>query len=109
MSLSKSNSISTTGSLPDHPAIMARLDRHDLRSLVFHDTAVGVFDVDLAARQEADVGVHAQVGSDDRLHVDRPAKSARIDHALDARCAGTADLEPDMADRAALGPLHRCQ
>jgi hypothetical protein len=33
---------------PNDPAVMARFDRHDLRSLVFHDAAVGVFDVDLA-------------------------------------------------------------
>src|SRR5882672_948457 len=84
--------------LTDDPTIVARLDRDNLRSLVFHNTAVGVFDVDFATRQEADVGVHAQVGPDDRFHVDRPAKSARIDHTLDARRAGTSDLEPDMAD-----------
>ena len=93
--------------LADDPTVVARLDRHNLRSFVFHHAAVGVFNVDFATRQEADVGVHAEVGADDRFHVDRPAKPARIDHALHARGAGTSDLEPDMADCAALGPLHR--
>src|SRR6187549_1674264 len=40
--------------LADDPAVMTRFDRDDLRRLVFHDAAVGVFDVDLAAREEAD-------------------------------------------------------
>ena len=90
----------------DDPTIVTRLDRHNLRRLVLHNTAVGVFNVDLATRQEADVGVHAQVGADDRFHVDRPAKSRWIDHALDAPCAGTSDIEPDVADCAGLGSLH---
>src|SRR6266446_1188670 len=78
-----------------HPTVMARLDRHNLRSLVLHDTAVGVFDVDFTPGEEADVGVHAKVSSDDRLHINRPAETGRIDHALDARGAGTSHLEPD--------------
>src|SRR5271154_1797312 len=85
------------------PAVVARLDRHDLRSLVLHDTAVGAFDVSPSMRQESGVGVHAQLGPDDRFHVDRPAEPAWIDQALDTRCAGTADVEPDMADGTALG------
>src|SRR5262245_59856299 len=53
----------------DDPAVMSRLDRDDLRRLVFDDAAVGVFDVNLAARQEADVCVHAEVGAGHRFHV----------------------------------------
>src|SRR5262249_60962023 len=74
----------------DHPAIVPGLDGDDLRRAVLDDAAVGVLDVDLAAREEADVRVHAEVGADDRLHVDRPAKAGRIDHALDARPPGSA-------------------
>src|SRR5262249_25563480 len=44
----------------DDPAVVARLDRHNLRRLVFHDAAIGVLDVDLAASQESDVRVHAE-------------------------------------------------
>ena len=93
--------------LPAHdPAVMARVDRHNLRSLVLHDTTVGVFDVDLAADEEPDVRVHAQVRPDNRLHVDRPAESGRIHHALDARRPGTADLETNMADFPELRAFH---
>ena len=88
------------------PPVMARFDRHDLRSPVFHHTAIGVFDVDFTTGQEADVGVHAQVGPDRRFHVDRPAESHGIDHAFDASGASSADLEPDVPDVAALGSLH---
>jgi hypothetical protein len=91
----------------DDPAVVARVDRDDLRSSVLDDAAVRVLDVDLAAGEKPDVGVHAQIGADQRLHVHRPAESGRVDHALDARAAGAADLEPDTADRASFGALHR--
>ena len=91
----------------DDPAVMARVDRHNLRSLVLDDTTVGVFDVDLAADEEPDVRVHAQVRPDNRFHVDRPAESGRVHHALDARRAGTSHLEADVADFPELGPFHR--
>src|SRR6266446_6874049 len=81
-----------------HPTIVAWFDGHDLRRLVFGGAPVAVFDVDLASLEKADVRVHATVRADDRLHVDRPAKSGRIDHALHASCAGASDLELDMAD-----------
>ena len=61
--------------LADDPAVVARLDRDDLRRLVLDDAAVGVLDVDLAAREEADVRVHAELGADDRLHVHGPAEA----------------------------------
>src|SRR6266851_8125823 len=88
--------------LAHDPAIMARFDGHRLRRLVFDRAAVGVFDVDLAPGQETNVGVHAQVRADDRLHIDRPAESGRIHHALHAGRAGTPNLEPDVADFAPL-------
>jgi len=56
--------------LADNPTVMSRLDCDDLGSFVFHDTTVTIFDVDFAARQKADVGVHAQVSPDNRFHVD---------------------------------------
>ena len=93
--------------LADDPTVMPRLDRHDLGGLVFHDTTVGVFDVDFAARQKADVGVHAQVSSDDRFHVDRPPESGGVHHTLDARRSGPSHFEPDASDVAALGAFHR--
>ena len=93
--------------LAHNPTVMPRIDRHDLGSLVFHDTAVGVFDVDFAARQKADVGVHAQGSPDDRFHVDRPPESGRVHHALDAGPSGLPHFKPDAADFPALGASHR--
>jgi hypothetical protein len=90
----------------DNPAVMSRFDRHDLRRLVFHDTAVGVFDVDFAAGEEADVSVHAQVRPDNRLHVDRPSESDGIDHSLDTRGASSSNFEPNAADVPALRAFH---
>ena len=89
--------------LAHDPTVMPRIDRHDLGSLVFHDTAVGVFDVDFAARQEADVGVHAQGSSDDRFHVDRPPESGWVHHALDAAppACPTSSRTPPISRRSA--------
>jgi hypothetical protein len=47
------------GLFADHPPVMPRIDRDDLRRLVLDDAAVGVLDVDLAAREEPDVRVRA--------------------------------------------------
>ena len=52
-----------------HPTVMTRLDRDDLWGFMFHDTPVRIFDVDFASGKEPDVGVHTQVGSDNRFHV----------------------------------------
>ena len=71
------------------------------------DATVGVLDVNLAARKEADVRVHAEVGADDRFHVDRPAKSGRVNHSLHTGRARPSHLEPDVADVAALGAFDR--
>jgi len=50
--------------------------------------------------------VHAQVGADNRLHVDQPVKSGGVHHPLDARSAGTSNFEPDAADFTTLGAFH---
>src|SRR5215471_3001597 len=92
--------------LADHPPVVTRLDRDDLRRAVLHDAAVRVLDVNLTARQEADMRVHAVVGVHDGLHVGRPAEPRRVDHPLHARAARAADVEPDVPELAALGPLH---
>jgi len=77
VSLSKSNSIITTGSFADDPSVVAGFDRDDLRRRVLDDAAVCVFDVNLAVHEEADVRVHAELGAHDRLHVPRPAEARR--------------------------------
>ena len=50
------------------------------------------------------MGVHAQVGSDDRFHVHRPAEPGGVDQALDARRSRAADIKPDAADLAPRSP-----
>ena len=107
VSPSKSNSITTAGSLPDHPAVMTRIDGDDLRRLALDRAPIGILDVEAAAGQEADVRVHAQVGADDRLHVDRPAEADRVNHPLHARRAGRSDFELDVANLAAHDALQR--
>jgi hypothetical protein len=92
--------------LAHNPTIVAWFDRQDLRSLVFHDTTVGIFDMDRALGQEADMGVHAQVGPHKRFHVGRPPESDGVHHALDARRASPSNLKPDTADFSALGTSH---
>ena len=95
--------------LSDHPAVVPGLDRDNLRRLVFDDAAVRVFDVDLTAREKADVRVHAEIRADGRPHVHRPAESWRVNHPLDACGASPADLEADVPDLAAFGASNRSQ
>jgi hypothetical protein len=40
------------------PTVVTRFNRHNVRSLVLHNSAVGLFDVNLTTDEEADVGVH---------------------------------------------------
>ncbi len=93
----------------DDPAVVSRIDGHDLRRLELDHAAVGVFDVNLPARQEADMRVHATLGADNRLHRFRPAETGRIDHALDARRSGGRDVELHPADLARGRALDRRQ
>ena len=49
----------------DHPAVVPRLDRDNLRRLVFDDAAIGVFDVYRALREKSHVRVHAEIAAGD--------------------------------------------
>ena len=53
----------------DDPAVVAWLDRDDLRSTMLDDASVRILDMNLAVDQEADVGVHAQLRADHGLHI----------------------------------------
>src|SRR5919109_1531693 len=92
--------------LADDPAVVARLDGDELWRLELDRAAVGVLDVDLSPGEETDVCMFAEVGSDDRLNVYRPAESGRIDDPLHASIAGAPDVEHDMADLAVLGSVN---
>jgi len=60
--------------ITDNPAIMTGLDDDDLRSRELDSAAVRILDVDLAAGQETDVRVHAEIGADDRFCVFGPGR-----------------------------------
>src|ERR1039457_5964784 len=83
------------------PAIMTRLDNDDLRSRELDSAAVRILDVDLAAGQEPNVRVHAEIGADDRFHVFGPAKSRRVDDAFHATGASSNNINLGAADFAA--------
>jgi hypothetical protein len=87
--------------IPDNPAIMTGLDDDDLWSRELDSTAVRILDVDLAAGQEPDVRVHAEIGPDDRFHVFGPAKSRRVDDAFYATGAGSNNINLGASDFAA--------
>ena len=87
--------------ITDNPAIMTGLDDDDLRSRELYSAAVRILDVDLAAGQEPDVRVHAEIGADDRFHVFGPAKSRRVDDAFHATGAGSNNINLGAADFAA--------
>ena len=93
----------------DDPAVMTRLDADDVRRSMLDDAAVRVLDVNLAMREEPDVGVLAVVTADRRLHVLRPAEAHRVDQALDAGCTGAADFQLHVADVAAFSACDRTE
>src|SRR5688572_28440442 len=91
------------GCVANHPAVMARLDRQELRRAVLDHTAVSVFDVNRSPCEKPYVRMHAERGSADRLHVFRPAEPYWIHHPLDTGLACSADVEPHSANIATLG------
>ena len=66
-----------------HPSIVPRLNSYNLRRGELQQAAVGVLNMDLAARQEADMRVPAEIGSGHRLHVNGPTEPRRVDSPLD--------------------------
>jgi len=91
----------------DDPAVVAGLDRDHLGRGELGGAAVGVADADPAARDEADVRVHAEVGADGPLHVRRPAEAGLVDHAFDTAGTGAGDVHLDAAQLPAVGARNR--
>jgi hypothetical protein len=50
--------------IADHPCVVGGLEHDDGRRGVVEPAAVGVLAVDAPAREEAHVGVHAEIGAD---------------------------------------------
>src|SRR5271165_2243158 len=90
----------------DDESVVAGLDAQHLRGTEVEDAAVGKFHVNLAPSQETYVRMHAEVGSDQRLHVLRPAKAHRIDHAFHLAAAGGNDIKLNPTRFAMFGALY---
>lgn len=89
------------GLVANHPPVVTRFDRHRLGSRELDRAAIRILNVDLAASEESDVCVHAQLGSGDRFHVRGPAKPSRVDNAFYPALAGTHDVDLNTTDLAA--------
>ena len=94
------------GLLADHPTVVARFDREDMRRLVLNDATVRVLDVDFTTREKAGMRVHAEIGADDVLHVFRPSESRWINHPFDARRASASNIEAHVSEVAMRGASH---
>jgi len=92
--------------IPNDPAVMPRLDRHDLRRRALQGAAIRILDVDLASSEKAHVSVHTEIGADERLHVRGPSEAGRIHHAFDTSIPSFDALEPNASHVAAFRTLH---
>jgi hypothetical protein len=90
-----------------NPAIVSGLDDDGLWRSKLLAAAVGELDMDLPVRQESHVGVHAEIGADNRLDVGRPVKPGRVNHPLDAGRARVGDIDLDTRDLLVLSARHR--
>ena len=95
--------------VPDHPRVMTGLQYNYLGRDVFERAAVVVLTLDVPAREEADVRVHAEVRAGNGLHVRRPAESRRIHRALDASVGRTDRVDLGAADVPVIGSLDRLE
>jgi hypothetical protein len=93
------------GLIADYPSIVSRLDGDDLGRRELQRAPIGISNVNLTAGEVSDVRVHAQVGAGDGFHVLRPAKSRRVDEALDTAGAGANDIDLDATDDAGFGAV----
>jgi hypothetical protein len=89
-----------------YPAIMPRLHNEHLRGDELQRASVCVLNIDLPARQKAQMHVHAEVGAGNLLHVSGPTKSWRIDNSLDTADAGRGDIELESANLPVFSALH---
>ena len=91
----------------DHPGVMARGDIDHGRGGEVDGAPVGVLEVHAAVDEEAGVGVHAQVGADERAEVGGPAHPRRVDRPLDAGVADLGDVDLDRSERLVDRARHR--
>jgi hypothetical protein len=87
------------------PPIVSRLDSDDLWSYELRGAAICILNMDLAAGQESDMRVHAEICADECFHVSWPAKSGRVDDPLNATRTGSHNIDSDAADFAEFAAL----
>ena|SRR5690242_11194685 len=85
------------GLVSHHPPIMPWQYLENLGSHKLQGAAVRVLNVHFAARQKADVSVHAKVGAHNLFHVRGPAKPGWINNPLHATGAHSNDIEVETA------------
>ena len=57
------------GFVTHNPTVVSGLDRDDLRRCKLQHASISILNMDLSAGKEADMRVHAEIRTDDRLHV----------------------------------------
>ena len=92
-----------------HPAIMSRVDHNNRGSRELLFAAVRVFDVNLAARQESHVRVHAEIGAGDWFHMSRPAKFGLVNDPLDPTVAGPDNIKLNAIQITMIGAFERSE
>ena len=95
------------GLVADHPRVVAGRDVDDGRCVEVDDAAVVVLEVQRAVGEEADVGVLAALGADERAEVDGPAHAGRVDRPLDAGVADLGQVDLDGPERLVRRAGHR--
>jgi hypothetical protein len=93
--------------LARNPGVVTRLERKHRWGFMLERAAVGVRTLDPAAREEADVGVHAEIGAHFRLHVLRPSEPWWVDDALHPTAARRHDVDRGATNFAVIGSLDR--
>jgi len=88
---------------------MSRVDHDNRGSRELLFAAVRVFNVNLAARQESHVRVHAEIGAGGRFHMSRPAKSGLVDDPLDPAVAGPDNIKLNAIQLTMIGAFERSE
>jgi hypothetical protein len=97
-----------SGFLARDPRVVTRLQRDRCWGFMLEGAAIGVAPLDPTASEEPDVGVHAEVRANFRLHVLRPAKAGGVDDALHPTATRRHDVDRGAAYFAVLGTVDRC-
>ena len=88
---------------------MSRVDHDNRGSRKLLFAAVRVFNVNLAARQESHVRVHAEIGAGGWFHMSRPAKSGLVDDPLDPAVAGPDNIKLNAIQITMIGAFERSE